>query len=264
MYAESLPMNGSDLSVVIPFFNEGPNVARLLEEVRLALEPLDLAYEIICVNDGSADDTGAELERIATVWNRCRVIEFPRNRGQAAALLAGFRAAHGAVLVTMDGDGQNDPADIPTLLRCLEKGADMATGIRVQRNDSPLRRAMSRLANGIRSRILGDGVSDSGCALKAFRREVVDSFLPIRTLYSFMPALAVAAGFRIVEHPVAHRPRTAGTSKYGLRVMLWWPAVDMLGIWWFAQRRLRETPSPIGRETWPSDSAEARLTLHAK
>ncbi len=228
------------VSVVIPFFNEGPNVARLLEEIRLALEPLAQDYEIVCVNDGSTDQTGAELERIAAAWDRCRVIDFPSNCGQAAALLAGMRAARGAMLVTLDGDGQNDPADIPRLLARLNDGADMVAGVRAGRRDSALRRAMSRTANGIRSRILGDGIRDSGCALKAFRCEVAAAFLPIRTLYSFMPALAVAAGFRVVEQAVSHRARTAGESKYGLRAMLWRPAVDMLGVWWFTRRRLRE------------------------
>lgn len=229
-----------EISVVIPFFNEGAIVASLLEELRLALEPLGREYEVICVDDGSVDQTGIELERIAEVWGRCRVIGLCRNHGQATALMTGLRAVAGRIVVTLDGDGQNDPADIPALIAALQAGADMAVGIRARRRDSLLRIAMSRLANGIRSRLLGDGVRDSGCALKAFRREVVAALLPIRTLYSFIPAFAVAAGFRVVERPVAHRPRMAGKSHYNLRVMLLRPAVDMLGVWWFARRRLRE------------------------
>ena len=136
----------------------------------------------------------------------------------------------------MDGDGQNVPADIPRLVGRLGD-ADMVAGIRGQRRDRRLRRVMSRIANGIRGLVLGDGMTDSGCALKAFRREVVDSFLPMRTLYSFMPALAVAAGFKVVQETVQHRERRAGVSKYGLLVMLWRPALDMLGVWWWRHRR---------------------------
>lgn len=130
----------------------------------------------------------------------------------------------------LDGDGQNDPADLPALLDQLSI-ADLVAGVRVNRQDSWLRRTMSRLANAIRSRLLGDGARDAGCALKAFRREVREAFVPIRTLYSFTPALAAAAGFRVIEWEVQHRPRTHGASKYGLGVMLWRPLADMLGVW---------------------------------
>jgi hypothetical protein len=137
----------------------------------------------------------------------------------------------------MDGDGQNVPADVPRLLARLA-AADMVVGVRVDRADAFVRRAVSRLANRIRARVLRDGVRDTGCALKAFRREVAAEFIPIASLYSFMPALAVAAGFRVVEEPVRHRPRRRGASKYGLRIFLWRPALDMLGVWWFASRRV--------------------------
>ncbi len=228
-----------NVSVIVPFFNEEPNVAPLLAELRQALEAQALSYEVVAIDDGSSDGTAAALAQCAAGWPLCRVIPFRHNRGQAAALLAGMHATTGAVVVTLDGDGQNDPADIPSLLAALGD-ADMVTGVRAGREDSRLRQTMSRVANRVRGRLLRDGVSDSGCALKAFRREVVAAFIPIRTLYSFMPALAVAAGFRVVEQTVHHRPRTAGTSKYGLGVMLWRPLVDMLGVWWFASRRIPE------------------------
>jgi glycosyltransferase involved in cell wall biosynthesis len=228
-------------SVVIPFFNEAPNVARLLEEVRFAMDALDADYEVVCVDDGSTDTTGAELARIASTWARCRVVDLLVNQGQAAALLAGIAAARGVVLITMDGDGQNDPADIHRLLASLGE-CDMVTGVRSRREDSRLRRQMSRIANRVRGWVLDDHVTDAGCALKIFRRDVASAFLPIRTLYSFMPAFAVAAGFRVIEQPVNHRPRLAGKSKYGLRAMLWRPLLDMFGVWWFIQRRV-----PISR-----------------
>jgi glycosyltransferase involved in cell wall biosynthesis len=225
-------------SVVIPFYNEEANVARLLAEVRDTCDKLGQKYEVIAVNDGSRDRTAEILAEEAAKWPQCRVLPFARNRGQAAALLAGMRAADGRILITMDGDGQNDPADIPALLEALP-GVDMVTGIRANRRDSKLRKAMSRIANRVRSRFLGDGISDSGCALRVFRREVVSAFLPIRTLYSFMPALAVSAGFRVIERNVNHRERGGGKSNYGLGVMLWRPLVDMLGVRWFASRRIQ-------------------------
>jgi glycosyltransferase involved in cell wall biosynthesis len=227
----------TQLSVVIPFYDEEESAGPLLAELRPVLDGLGEPYEVLLVDDGSRDATAARLQAVAAAWPEARVLELEVNQGQASALLCGLHAAAGRVLVTLDGDGQNDPADIPKLLPALA-GADMVAGVRTQRNDSALRRWMSRTANRVRGRVLGDGLRDSGCALKAFRREVVGSFIPIRTLYSFMPALAVGAGYRVVEAEVGHRARTRGRSKYGLRVMLWRPFVDMLGVWWFLSRRI--------------------------
>lgn len=230
-------------SVVVPFFNEEPNVAPLLAEVRVTMDRLGQPYEVLAIDDGSADGTRARIETARAGWPELQLVALAQNSGQAAALLAGMAQARGAAVVTLDGDGQNDPADIPALLARLSE-ADLVAGVRTRREDSELRRVMSRVANGVRGRFLRDGVSDSGCALKAFRREVIGAFLPIRTLYSFMPALAVAAGFRVVEQSVNHRPRTAGVSKYGFGVMLWRPLVDMLGVRWFAARRISGGPKP--------------------
>jgi glycosyltransferase involved in cell wall biosynthesis len=224
------------VSVVIPFFDEAESCRALLTEVRATTETLPGGCEVIAIDDGSRDETLAILNAMASEWPELRVLPLVRNSGQAAALFTGMRSARAPVVVTMDGDGQNVPGDIPLLLARLAE-ADMVAGVRADRQDSQLRRSMSRLANGIRSRMLGDGMSDSGCGLKAFRREVVEAFLPMRTLYSFMPALAVAAGFKVVEQPVRHRERRAGVSKYGLLVMLWRPALDLLGVWWWRHRR---------------------------
>lgn len=225
------------LSVVIPFFNEGPNVAALLAELREALERLGASHEVLVVDDGSTDDTAAALVAAARDWPAVRVISFPQNRGQAAALWIGFREARGAWIASLDGDGQNPPSEFKRLWEQRES-ADLITGRRADRHDSWLRRTMSSVANGVRRRLLRDGVDDSGCALRLFRRDVRESFWPIRTLYSFIPAFAAAGGWRIRQVDVAHRARKAGTSKYGLLVMAWRPLCDMLALFWLLKRQL--------------------------
>lgn len=231
-----------DITVVVPFYNEEACVVAVVEEVVAVLDRHGQTFEVVAVDDGSRDATPRLLADCAERHPQVRVLRWELNRGQAAALFWGLKSARAPVVVTMDGDGQNDPADIPTLLSGLAgfsspAGADMVVGIRAARSDSRLRRAMSRLANGVRGRVLHDHLQDSGCALKVFRRELVDTFLPIQTLYSFLPAFAVAAGFRVAERPVRHQPRQGGTSSYGLRKMLWRPLLDMLGVWWFRSRR---------------------------
>lgn len=224
------------ISIVVPFFNEEENVPPLLEEIRTVCDALGQSYEEFLVDDGSKDAMGRRLDEAATGWPEAKPFHFLSNHGQAAALYFGLKRASGEILVTLDGDGQNDPADIPRLLAALAD-CDMVVGVRAGRQDSLLRLAMSRLANSIRSRILGDGLRDTGCALKAFRFEVLEAFTPIRTLYSFMGAMAVAAGFRLHQIQVAHRPRIRGQSKYGLSVFWWKPLIDMIGLFWLSRRR---------------------------
>ncbi len=227
-----------DLTVIIPFFNEAPNVAPLLAELRAALDPLGLPVEILLVDDGSTDATAAVLAAAAAAWPAVRVENFPQNRGQAAALWWGFQNARGTWLAMLDGDGQNPPAELARLWP-LRTTADMLAGARLGRRDSALRLAMSGLANTARRALLRDGVSDTGCSLKLFRREVAGSFLPIRTLYSFLPAFAVASGWTVREIPVTHRARAAGVSKYGLRAMAILPLLDLLALTWLLRRQLR-------------------------
>jgi dolichol-phosphate mannosyltransferase len=224
-----------ELSVVIPFYNEAPNVAPLLAELRATLRQLRIAAEAIAVDDGSIDDTARQLEAQAAEWPELRVVRQPRNGGQALALWTGFAQARGEWLAMLDGDGQNPPAELARLW-ALRDTADLIAGARQHRQDSALRRTMSRTANAVRRRLLRDGVSDTGCSLKLFRREVARAFVPLRTMYSFLPAMAVAAGFSVREVPVAHRPRTAGVSKYGLRAMAVLPLLDTLTLCWILRR----------------------------
>ncbi len=238
-------------SLVIPVYNEGEVIAEVLQEIRefLASHPLD--EELLVVDDGSGDGTAQLVEDLLAGWPRARLLSLPRNLGQAAALYLGMQRARGGVIILMDGDGQNDPRDIPRLLAALQQvSADMAVGVRVPRSDPWPRRWMSRFANRVRRRVLQDGMTDTGCGLKAFHRRVVAAFIPIQTLYSFMPALAMSAGFSVVELPVRHRPRPGGRSKYGVRHFLWRPLLDLLGVWWFTRRRcplaVGPAPGPVG------------------
>lgn len=221
------------LSLVVPVYNEAGNILPLAESSADVLRGLGRSFEIIFVNDGSTDATAAEIAAAHERWPECRELRLERNSGQATALLTGLRAARGAFLLMMDGDGQNDPRDFPALLALVESGrVDLACGWRVDRHDSTLRRIMSRVANVVRGAILRDGVHDAGCQLRAMQREVREAFFPMELMQSFVPALAVAAGFRVGEIPVRHHARRHGTAKYGLGRLWWRPAAAMLGLRW--------------------------------
>jgi glycosyltransferase involved in cell wall biosynthesis len=216
-------------SLVIPFYNEAGNILPVVGDAVVVLASLSAPYEIILVNDGSTDATAQEIATCIARWPQCRALHQPRNLGQATALLDGLRAARGEIILAMDGDGQNDPRDFPLLLAPVEAGAlDLACGWRHDRHDSWLRRRMSRLANAVRGRLLGDRLHDSGCQLRAMRREVVGALFPFELMQSFLPAMVIAAGFRVGEFKVRHHPRTRGEAKYGLRQLWWRPALAML------------------------------------
>ena len=224
--------NAVGISVVVPVYNEEENVPILQSEIVAALGDLD--YEIIFVDDGSSDTT---VQRIAP-GPRVRVMQFARNAGQSAAMYAGLHAARGAIAVLIDGDLQNDPADIPKLLREIENGADLAVGYRAQRKDTLVKRLTSRIANFVRSRFTKDGVRDTGCTLKAMRRECVHALVPFKGMHRFIPALIKGAGYRLVEVPVNHRARKFGESKYGLGNRAVRATVDMFGVRWLLSRQL--------------------------
>ena len=236
-------------SVVLPVFNEIDALPVLLAEIAATMNSLGGDYECIVVDDGSTDGTGEMLDALAMKHpSRIRPIHFSSNRGQGAALYVGLNRARGAIIVTLDGDGQNCPADIPRLIEVLNNERhDLVCGVRRDRQDSSLRRSMSWLANGVRAWFLRDAVHDSGCGLKVMRHAVVASLLPLRTLYSFIPALAVAAGFVVGEEAVSHRARIGGRSNYGLRAFFWRPFVDMLGVRWYQGRCVLTRADASGR-----------------
>jgi dolichol-phosphate mannosyltransferase len=226
-------MTAPQLSLVVPVYNEAGNILPLAESAVTVLREMGRPFEIILVNDGSTDSTAAEIAEAHARWPECVELAMPQNSGQAVALLTGLRAARGEYLLMMDGDGQNDPRDYPALLALVESGqVDMACGWRVDRHDSTLRRIMSRIANVVRGAILKDGVHDSGCQLRVMRREVRDAFFPMELMQSFIPALAVAAGFKVGETPVRHHARQHGDSKYGLARLWWRPAAAMMQLRW--------------------------------
>jgi glycosyltransferase involved in cell wall biosynthesis len=210
-------LNRPYLSVVIPFYNERDNAKAVLEEVSAALGPGGVSYEIIAVDDGSRDGTGDVLRQCAGRDDRLVAIILRKNFGQTAALSAGIDHAVGSVIVTMDGDRQNDPADIPRLLKKLDEGYDIVSGWRVERKDPFLtRRLPSRIANSLISLITGVHLHDYGCSLKAFRGDVIRQTRLYGEMHRFIPAVASWVGVSVAELPVNHRPRTAGRSKYGL------------------------------------------------
>ena len=221
------------VSVVVPLYNEEENVPILQRELAAALARFD--YEIIFVDDGSTDATAA---RVATD-DRVRLIQFEKNAGQSAAMYAGLQAARARIAVLIDGDLQNDPADIPRLLAEIERGADLVCGYRAKRKDTAVKRITSRIANFVRSRFTKDGVRDTGCTLKAMRRECIPALVPFKGMHRFIPALIKGAGYTLVEVPVNHRPRKFGQSKYGLGNRAMRATIDMFGVRWLLSRQLR-------------------------
>lgn len=227
------------LSVVVPVRNEADNVLPLIEEIHAALEG-GPAFEVVYVDDGSDDGTAQRLAEACRRFPAVRVLSHRESCGQSAAIRTGAEAARGTWIVTLDGDGQNDPADIPSLLRLAleaeDSGPDLVAGIRAERRDSWLRRFASRAANRVRQWLLKDNVSDTGCGLKVIRRSTYLRLPYFDHMHRFLPALVLREGGRIETVTVSHRPRIAGESKYGLHNRLWVGLVDLLGVMWLMAR----------------------------
>lgn len=222
--------------------NEADNIAPLIEEITAALDGR-WAYEIIYVNDGSTDATGERLAAIMAQRDNLRQLRHAKSGGQSAAVRSGVRAARGTIVATLDGDGQNNPAFLPDLIAAVEKGAKvgLAAGQRVGRKDTGFKKLQSRVANKIRNAILQDGTRDTGCGLKAFRREVFLTMPYFDGLHRFLPALVRREGFDIAYVDVIDRPRRSGVSNYGFFDRLWIGIMDLAGVWWLIRRK-KPTP----------------------
>jgi dolichol-phosphate mannosyltransferase len=226
-----------EFSIVVPVFNEEGSVADLAREIASAFD--GLAYEMIFVDDASRDGARAALVALQAELPALRVIGHARNAGQSRAIRTGVLAARGAIVVTLDGDGQNDPADAPRLalrLRDAPKRLGMIGGERTRRQDSLAKKLASRLANGVRRRLLGDGANDAGCGLKAVRREVFLRLPFFDHQHRFMPALVIREGYEAAFEPVGHRPRRSGASKYTNLGRLWASIWDLMGVVWLRTR----------------------------
>ncbi len=233
------------LSVVIPFYNEEESVESVCGEVREVLSAQDgLMWELIMVNDGSTDRTPQIMDTLARQDDRFRTLHLTPNSGQSAALEAGFEAAQGELIATLDGDGQNDPRDILPLIQELRaRGIDMMCGIRRNRADSVLRKLSSLVANRVRSGVLKDSITDVGCSMRVFRRSCLHRIRFFRNAHRFFPALVIMAGYTVAETPVNHRPRLRGVSKYGrgINSRLWAGIADLAGVAWLRMRSLEYT-----------------------
>ncbi len=259
-------MTPPEISVVVPVYDEAESLPRLAAEIAGALRPLGFAYEVIYVDDGSTDGSAGVLLGLAREDPAVRVIRQRRNSGQTAALDAGFRFARGAVVVTLDADLQNDPADIPRLLALMDR-FDVVSGVRVPRRHSWSRRASSRVANRVRNRITHDDVTDVGCTLRACRAEVLRRVPMFAGLHRFLPTLLKMAGARTTEIPVNHRPRLHGRTKYTLGNRLWRTLADLAAVRWMQARwidpDLSEEIDPWDKNSGPTSAISARSSSAA-
>lgn len=236
------PDAASAVSIVVPFFNEADCVESVLREIQ-ACQP---AAELIAVDDGSSDGTWDIIRSLPGITP----LRLSRNRGQSAAIYAGLRAAGGSICVLLDGDGQNDPADIARLVEAVARGeCDVACGRRAKRRDTWSRRAASRIANRVRRAFIHDGISDTGCSLKVFRKDCVDLLVPFNGLHRFLPAIFTHAGLRLGEYDVNHRPRHAGTSKYTNWERALRGLYDLVGVCWLLRRKIVYPPIHSGDDS---------------
>jgi dolichol-phosphate mannosyltransferase len=229
------PVSEPELSIVIPAYNEEDNLAPLVAEIRAALDPLGILYEMIFVDDGSTDRTAQALAQLRAADPRLRVLRQRRNAGQSAAFEAGFRFARAPIVVTLDADLQNDPADIPRLLAEIEN-CDVVCGVRAHRHDGWVRRLSSRIANGVRNRLTGDDIVDTGCSLKAFRAPFLRRLPMFTGMHRFLPTLLRLQGARVKQMPVNHRPRRHGVGKYGIGNRVFRALADLFAVRWMQRR----------------------------
>jgi len=241
--ARDVTNDAPEISVVAPCHNESENLGQLTAAIRAALDPLRRPYEIVLVDDCSSDRSWKAIRELGEGDPRVRGLRFAENRGQSAALWAGMKAAHGRIIVTLDADLQNPPAEIPRFLSALAS-ADCVCGSRVAaraQGDNWVRRVSSRIANAVRNRVSGETISDAGCCFRAFRRECIAEVKFFRGAHRFLPTLIRMEGFSLTEIPIGHAPRRAGRSHYGVWNRLFSSSADLLAVRWMKRRSIRYT-----------------------
>ena len=250
---ENAASNGMYISFVAPAFNESPNLVKLVEEVAKVAATIGKNWECVIADDCSTDDSLAVLGKLRKTYPQLVIIELDRRSGQTAAMEACFRAAAGKYIATMDGDLQNDPAEIPRMLEFITSGqCDMVNGWRKTRRDNILRLLSTKLGNAVRNWLTRENIQDGGCGLKVYRREVVESFKLFNGLHRFFPTLAKMNGFKVIETPVNHRHRVAGVAKYGVWNRLFKVLRDAMAIRWMQNRNLKYTAKRIDGPVGPA------------
>lgn len=239
-YMPSQPTEAVGCSVVLPVYNEEGNIAALMDEIIAVMTTLPgcSSFEIIGVDDCSKDQSADVMRRVAAQYPCVRVFQHTKNCGQSAALATGFAHARGTVVITMDADRQNDPADIPGLMSALSHSVDAVCGVRQKRQDRWVRRISSRVANGFRNIITGDVLADAGCGLRVMRREAIAELPVFNGLHRFIPTLLRYQGYRVIEYPVGHRSRPWGASKYGIGNRMFRGMLDCLVMRWWKKRMI--------------------------
>lgn len=226
-----------DISVVIPVYNEEENLPVLIPQIAEVLEPLGKTYEMICVDDGSKDQSRHLLKKMLLEYPQIRILGFKKNCGETAAGAAGIKEARGGIVITIDADLQNDPKDIPRMLDYLNE-YDMVTGWRQKREDSWVKRITSRIANRIRNSLSGEEIQDSGCTFRAYKRECLQEIKLYKGMHRFIPTLVKMEGYRVIEIPIAHHPRKFGVSKYTTWNRMWRALIDLLAVKWMKSRHI--------------------------
>ena len=248
----------AEISVIVPLYDEADNVAPLAQEVAAAMNSITPHWELVLVDDSSTDESWRRIAEARRAEPRVRGLRHKRNAGQSAAVWTGIQATTSPILCTLDGDLQNDPADLPKMIAELKR-VDFVSGMRLDRRDTWVRKVSSRVARWARRRALGVDFRDTGCAIRAFKREALAGVFPFNGLHRFLPVLVHGGGFKTLEVPVNHRPRRAGVSKYGVWNRLWRGLYDLVAISWYQRRRYRApgyveleeeagTPAALGRE----------------
>ncbi len=251
-----------EISIIVPVFNEADNILPLVREVAAALAQPAREYELLFVDDASTDSTWEKIREARRIDPRVRGLRHTRNAGQSAALWTGIQGSASPILVTLDGDLQNDPADLPKMIAEL-KNVDFVSGMRLSRQDTWLRKISSRIARRARSAALGVDFCDTGCAIRAFKREALAGVFPFNGLHRFLPVLVHGGGFKTLEVPVNHRPRVAGVSKYGVWNRLGRGIYDLVAISWYQKRRYRTPGYMELDDAEPAATAPKREVVQA-